>query len=432
MTEIKKINIGLFGVGIVGSGLIEVLRRRCQQVKQIDGFELEITKAVVLDPSKKRKIDTTGIEISSDPDSILDDDSIDIVVELIGGIEVPQAIIQKALNKKKHVVSANKALLATNGEQLIALAEKQKCCLLTEAAVGGGIPILKTLREGFIGNDITSIKAILNGTSNFILTKMAEDGLSYHESLKMASDAGFAEVDPTMDVDGTDAQQKLRVLAAYICNGHFPSGDILYRGITDLTPSDFQFARQKKMTIKLLAKAKKDEKGLILKVEPTLLPLQHPLANIRNEYNAFLIEGDALGTATLSGKGAGSLPTASAVFADIVDICRGGTKIFKSSVLGNNSNYCLHSSRDAQSEYYLRFTVDDEPGMIGAITTALGSHQISVYSTSAELIPNASGIGQVHVLVHHTSENRIEKALEEIRFINGIHKEFKYLPIDGV
>ena len=432
MTEIKKINIGLFGVGIVGSGLIEVLRRRCQQIKQIDGFELEITKAVVLDPFKKRKVDTTGIEISTNPDSILDDDSIDIVVELIGGIDAPKTIIQKAINKKKHVVSANKALLATNGEQLIALAEKQKCCLLTEAAVGGGIPILKTLREGFIGNDITSIKAILNGTSNFILTKMAEDGLSYHESLKMASDAGFAEVDPTMDVDGTDAQQKLRVLAAYICNGHFPSGDILYRGITDLTPSDFQFARQKKMTIKLLAKAKKDEKGLILKVEPTLLPLQHPLANIRNEYNAFLIEGDALGTATLSGKGAGSLPTASAVFADIVDICRGGTKNFKSSVPGNNSNYCVHSSRDAQSEYYLRFTVDDQPGMIGAITTALGSHQISVYSTSAELIPNASGIGQVHVLVHHTSENRIEKALEEIRFINGIHKEFKYLPIDGV
>lgn len=432
MTEIKKIKIGLFGVGTVGSGLVEVVRRRSPQIQQIDGIQLEISKAVVLDPLKKRKVDTTGIEISANPDTILEDDSIDIVVELIGGVDTPNTIIQKALTNKKHVVSANKALLATNGEQLIALAEKQKRCLLTEAAVGGGIPILKTLREGFIGNDITSIKAILNGTSNFILTKMAEDGMSYHESLKLASDAGFAEVDPTMDVDGTDAQQKLRVLAAYICNGHFPSGHILYRGITDLTPSDFQFARQKKMTIKLLAKAKKDENGLILKVEPTLLPFQHPLANVRNENNAFLIEGDSIGTATLSGKGAGSLPTASAVFADIVDICRGGMKTFKSNAPDNNANYCIHSSRDAQSEYYLRFTVDDQPGMIGAITTALGSHQISVYSTSAELIPNTAGIGQVHVLAHHTSENTIEKALEEIRFIKGIHKEFKYLPIDNV
>jgi homoserine dehydrogenase len=432
MTKAKKINIGLFGVGTVGSGLIEVLRRRCLQIKQIDGIDLEITRAVVLDPLKKRKVDTTGIQLSIDSDSILEDDSIDIVVELIGGVESANAIIQKAFDKHKHVVSANKALLAEKGEQLISQAENQNLTFLTEAAVGGGIPILKTLREGFIGNDITSIKAILNGTSNFILTKMAEDGMSYHESLKLASDAGFAEIDPTMDVDGTDAQQKLRILAAYICNGNFPSGDILYRGITDLTPSDFQFARQKNMTIKLLAKAKKDDQGLTLKVEPTLLPLQHPLANIRNEYNAFLIEGDAIGTSTLSGKGAGSLPTASAVFADIIDICRGSAKHFNSDSRNNKTKYCIHSSRDAQSEHYLRFTIDDQPGMIGAITTALGAHKISVYSTSAELIPNTPGIGQVHVLAHDTSENTIEKALQEIRFIKGIHKEFKYLPIDNI
>ena len=262
-----------------------------------------------------------------------------------------------------------------------------------------------------------------------MLTKMGEDGLSYFEALKMAGDAGFAEADPSMDVDGTDAQQKLRILAAHICNGVFPKGDITYRGITDLVPSDFHFAEQRNMTIKLLAKARKNGEGLELKVEPTLIAKHHPLANIRNETNAFLLHGDSIGQSILVGKGAGALPTASAIYADITDICHHRNAVTSSRHSELAVPQLVLPSGNTTSEYYLRFTVDDQPGLIGAIATILGKSHISVSNISAELIPNSPDLGQVHVIVHTTSEKDIVNALNEIKHVEGIHDDYKFLPI---
>lgn len=425
----RKVRLGLFGIGTVGCGLVELIRNRKEKLKRTDGTVLEIVKAVVRDTAKKRRVDTGEIALDSDPDFILNDPEIDIVVEVVGGESPADRFVRSALANGKHVVTANKALLAAQGEALMELARRNRVAILAEASVGSGIPVLKTIRESFVANDIVSVLAIVNGTTNYVLTKMAEEGLSYFEALKMADDAGFTEADPETDVDGTDAQQKLRILAAYICDGVFPQGEITCRGITDLTPSDIDFAERRQMTIKLLAKAKKREQGLELKVEPTLLPKQHPLANVRNEYNAFLLVGDSIGESILVGKGAGALPAASAIYADIMDICHKRQTVASGFRAKNAKPARILPSAGSTSEYYMRFTVDDRPGLIGAIATILGNHDISVSNTSAELIPNSPGLGQVHVMAHATTEQCVFSAIEEIRRVRGIHQDCKFLPV---
>ena len=425
----RKVKLGLFGIGTVGGGVVELIRNRRKKLIRTDGMEIDIVKAVVRETAKKRRVEIGGIQVSEHPDFILQDPEIDIVVEVIGGVSPADRIVKSAFAQKKHVVTANKALLAEQGEALLDMARQNGVGILAEASVGSGIPVLKAIRESFVANDITSILAILNGTTNFVLTKMAEDGLSYYEALKMASDAGFTEADPSTDVDGTDAQQKLRILAAHICDGVFPRGEIACQGITDLTPSDFSFAEQRDMTIKLLAKAKKSGDGIELKVEPTLLPKQHPLANVRNEYNAFLLVGDSIGQSMLVGKGAGALPAASAIYADIMDICHNRQAAMPGYRAQRAAPTRILPSAGTTSEYYLRFTIADRPGLIGAIATLLGDHRISVSNTSAELIPNTPGLGQVHVMVHATTKKSILDAVGEIRKVEGIHSDCKFLPV---
>ena len=425
----RKIKLGIFGIGTVGSGLIELIRKRREKLMQTNGIELDIVKAIVRNTAKKRRVDIGEIRLDTDPEFILNDPEIDIVIEAIGGVSPSDRIVKLAIAQRKHVVTANQALLAQQGEELLNLAQQNKVSILSEASVGSGIPVLKAIRESFVANDITYILAILNGTTNFILTKMAEDRLSYYEALKMAGDAGLTEADPSTDVDGTDAQQKLRILAAHICNGIFPQGEITYRGITDLTPSDIGFAERRGMTIKLLAKARKNGRGIELKVEPTLLPKQHPLANIRNEHNAFLLVGDFIGQSILVGKGSGAFPAASAIYADIMDICHNRYAVTSSHHTQNAKPTKILPSANSTSEYYLRFTIDDQPGLIGAIATILGKHNISVSSTSAELIPNTPNLGQVHVMVHTTTERNILDAVGKIRRVEGIHDDCKFLPV---
>ncbi|GAB4303307.1 MAG: homoserine dehydrogenase [Myxococcota bacterium] len=426
----KKIRLGLFGLGVVGSGLVNIIRRRNGALADYAGIELEVVKAVVRDPTKKRAVDTAGIEISTDHDSILRDGSLDIIVELIGGIEPAGTIIKTALESGKPVVSANKALIAERGTELYALAEKAQKPFYAEASVGGGIPILKTLRESLVANEIKYLTAIINGTTNFILTKMEEDGLSYFEALKLASDLGFAEADPTLDVEGIDARHKLLILASHICGGAYPQGEITCEGITTLTSRDFAFAQKQGLTIKLLAIARrKTEEEIELRVHPTLIPKIHPLASVRNEFNAIYLHGDAVGEITLSGRGAGSLPTASAVYADIVDICT--RKINLGETPKSNLKHLKVSPREKiESEYYIRVTVLDKPGVIGEIASTLGKYNISVSSVAAELIPNVEGIGEVDVVTHKASEKDILKALDEINKLEKTRGDARFIRIE--
>ena len=424
----NKIRLGVFGLGTVGSGLINIIQKRHDRLMSQYGIELEVAKAVVRTPSKKRGCDVSGIQISRDFHDILDDPSIDIVVELIGGTQEAAQIVSSALRADKPVVSANKALIAAQGPELYRLSSEHKTPLYAEASVGGGIPILKTLRESLVANRITSLTAIINGTTNFILTKMEEEGLSYHESLKLAGEMGFAEADPTMDVEGFDAMQKLRILGAHMLGGAFPEGDILCEGISGLVESDFRFARSQGLVIKLLAIARRRSDGMELRVHPTLIPRLHPLASVRNEFNAVYLNGDAVGEVMLSGRGAGSLPTASAVYADIVDICRRTTKAVR--LEDGSQPLRVIDADEIETEYYLRWTVLDKPGVIGEVAGVLGRHGISVSTVSAELVPNVPDLGELEIVVHRTQEKHIRCAMSVIDRLDSIRGKGTFIRIE--
>lgn len=424
----KTIRLGLFGLGTVGSGLINIIEQRKNRLMQSNGIELQIVKAVVRDTRKTRNCNTGGIEISDNINDILSDDSLDLIVELIGGTDKASVIVKESLSRKKPVVSANKALIAEQGVEILKIAQEAKVPFFAEASVGGGIPILKTLRESLVANKITSLSAIINGTTNFILTKMDEEGLSYYEALKIAGDLGFAEADPTFDVEGIDARQKLKILAAHILGGNYPEGDILCEGITSLTEHDFKFARKHGLAIKLLALANRKDNEIELRVHPTLISRLHPLANVRNEFNAVFLNGDAVGEIMLAGRGAGSLPTASAVYADIVDICT-RTSINSTPIENKNRPVTITPAEEIETEYYLSFTIQDQPGVIGEIASILGSHNISVSSVTAELIPNADNLGMVDVIVHRAKENDVRKAITEINALDKSRGEGKFIRI---
>ena len=273
-----------------------------------------------------------------------------------------------------------------------------------------------------------AISAIINGTTNFILTQMEEEGLSYYEALKLAGEKGFAEADPTLDVEGIDAQQKLLIMAAHICGGVFPQGKILCEGITQLSDSDFRFAHKHGMTIKLLALARRRGTDLELRVHPTLISQKHPLASVRNEFNAVLLHGDAVGEIMLAGRGAGGMPTASAVYADIVDICT------RTTILGQPESATeplrILEPEKIESEYYLCFTVEDKPGVIGDVTAILGRHDISVRSVGAELIPNVPELGLLEIILHKSSEAQVRKAVDEINRLPRIIGDGKFIRIE--
>jgi len=425
----KKIRLGLFGLGTVGSGLINIIEKRKAQLLESDGIELEVVKAVVRDTNKTRGCTTEDIEITSNLDDILKDDSLDLIVELIGGTDVASTIVKTALNNQKPVVSANKALIAEQGEELLKLANEAQVPFFAEASVGGGIPILKTLRESLVANEIKSLTAIINGTTNFILTKMEEEGLSYKDALQIASELGFAEADPTFDVEGIDAQQKLRILAAHILGGNYPVGEISCEGITALNAHDFAFAEKHDLSIKLLALAIRKNGEIELRVHPTLISNLHPLASVRNEFNAVFLNGDAVGEVMLSGRGAGSLPTASAVYADIVDIC---TRTSTSSTPKQKTynTVSIVKKENIETEYYLCFTILDQPGVIGEIASILGKNKISVSSVSAELIENSDDLGVVDVIVHKSKESSLIEAIKEVNQLERTRGEGKFIRIE--
>jgi len=425
----KKIRLGLFGLGTVGSGLINIIEKRKAQLLESDGIELEVVKAVVRDTNKTRGCTTEDIEITSNLDDILKDDSLDLIVELIGGTDVASTIVKTALNNQKPVVSANKALIAEQGEELLKLANEAQVPFFAEASVGGGIPILKTLRESLVANEIKSLTAIINGTTNFILTKMEEEGLSYKDALQIASELGFAEADPTFDVEGIDAQQKLRILAAHILGGNYPVGEISCEGITALNAHDFAFAEKHDLSIKLLALAIRKNGEIELRVHPTLISNLHPLASVRNEFNAVFLNGDAVGEVMLSGRGAGSLPTASAVYADIVDIC---TRTSTSSTPKQKTynTVSIVKKENIETEYYLCFTILDQPGVIGEIASILGKNKISVSSVSAELVENSDDLGVVDVIVHKSKESSLIEAIKEVNQLERTRGEGKFIRIE--
>jgi len=402
----RKLKIGLLGCGTVGRGLVELVGRNQGLIQQRSGVELRITQILVRDLNKERPgVDRTLL--TANPDKVLNN-GCDMVVELVGGIQPAKSFIERSLAGGKHVVTANKALLALDGFRLMKAAEAQKVRLGFEGSVCGGIPIIRALRAGLVGNSIQKLSGILNGTCNYILTRMTEDRVDFEEALREAQAKGFAEADPTLDVDGHDAAQKLKILAELAFGAELGPDAVQVEGIRDIAADDVEAAREFGFVIKHVATAEFSDDSVSLNCGPVLLAQSHQLASIRDENNAVLVRGDAVGEMLFSGKGAGSLPSASAVLSDVVDIAchKGGFSV-------SSGGQVDAATRDCRSSFYLRFTVAD-PSAIGPITTILERNRIGVARAAALWARSDSGKHQVRLLTHSSSKHAVEASLRDV------------------
>lgn len=375
-----KIKVGLLGMGNVGTGTYKTLDMNREKIFDSTGLDIEISKVLVNDTSKDRGIKLPSEKLTQNPDDIFLDKNIDIVVELIGGIEPASEFMLKAMENGKHVVTANKAAVAANYDKLINTAYKNKVMLRYEASVGGGIPIINALTTALTSNDFEEILGIVNGTTNYIMTQMTEYGLEYSDVLKVAQEKGFAEADPTADVEGIDVANKLSILMAIVFGIRISPDDIPREGITKISKDDITFANNFGYKIKLLCTARKSDNKLECHVQPAFVPLSHPLASVSNEFNAVFVKGNAVDDLMFYGKGAGPLPTGSAVMGDIIEI---SSSIAKGSAFDSapaKINEKLEYVGEGSNKYYVRLSVTDLPGTLGKISTSFGDAGISVQS----------------------------------------------------
>ncbi len=403
------VNIGIIGVGTVGASVVKILQRNRDIITARAGKEIRILKGVVRDLSKPRDID---IPLTTDPFEVTDDPDIDIVVELMGGVEEAYKIVRRALENKKAVVTANKALLAYHRYDLKELAKDLP--FEFEASVAGGIPIIKALREGLSANHIEAIRGIMNGTCNYILTKMANEGAPFDEVLAEAQRLGYAEADPTFDIEGYDAAHKLLILASIAYGIDAKPEDILIEGITKIDKLDFEFAEEFGYAIKLLTIAKKRDNEVELRVHPTLIPKSEMIAKVDGVMNGVSVIGDVVGETMYYGPGAGGDATASAVISNIIDIARGGKC---SPMLGFKkpleSGMRLAPKESITSKYYLRLVVEDRPGILAKIASIFGQEAISIESMLQK--PAKEGLANLLLSTHTTQEAAIQKALSALQ-----------------
>jgi homoserine dehydrogenase len=408
----------MIGLGTVGIGVAKLLTQRPDHLRSIGVGPLRLKTIVVRDTAKVRGIELGSAQVTTDFDSIVADPQIDVVIEVMGGIEPARSRIAALLKAGKHVVTANKAVLAEHGRELFEIAHQADRAILFEASVAGGIPILAALAETLSVNRIQRISGIVNGTCNYILTAMHERDLPYAEVLKQAQHLGFAEADPTLDVNGSDAAQKLAILARLAFQSRVDWQKIRRTGIDELHSMDIQFAAELGYVIKLLAEGESAGGKLSLQVTPKLLHKSHPLAQIRGEYNAVRVEGDAVGDLLFSGKGAGEMPTASSVVAGVVDLATGrGQQTFKALGLWNADppGPTFEPSAQARSRFYLRFTISDRPGTLARIASILGEHGISIASVIQHETPENEPGQPVPLIImtHEAEDDPVRKSLAE-------------------
>lgn len=415
----KTINIGILGFGIVGTGVATLLIRKKNLLESRIGAKLNLKYVADIDTATDRGIDLGNTRLVNDATIVIEDPDIDIIVETIGGKTFAREFILKSLEKGKHVVTANKALLASYGNDLVKTASQNQVDLAFEASTGGCMPIIKALRESLVANDITSMSAILNGTCNYILTKISKDGSEFETALKKAQELGFAEAEPSLDIEGHDTAHKLAILNSLAHGMEINLDDIHVEGITQITPMDIQFARSFGYTIKLLAISKIHENFVEARVHPTMILNSNPLSHVDKSMNAIVIDADATGKTMLYGHGAGMMPTASAVLSDIADIARNIISNTKRRVpiLGYPENNIkklpVMPIQELVTRYYLRFTVQDHPGVLSKISGILGELNISINSVNQKG-KNSHGSVPVVMITHLAKEENIQKALEAI------------------
>jgi len=412
----KKINVGLIGFGNVGSGAVKILSERKQLLSNKIGLEINIKKICDKDLSSKRNVAFDRSLFTKDAKEVINDPQIDIIVELIGGIHPAKEFITEALKKGKSVVTANKALLAQDGRELLALAQDRGKSIYFEASVGAGIPIIKSLREGLVANKFYSIFGIVNGTSNFILSQMSNEKCSFNDALRQAQARGFAEKDPTLDIDGIDSAHKL-ILLTYLAFGKFVSlENIFVEGISQVSLADINYAAEMGFEIKLLAIAKKDSDELEVRVHPTLIPKTHLLSSVSGIFNAIYVSSDLAGNLMFYGPGAGQLSAASAVVSDLVELTQGiKAGMFRPTlnIVEDKSIKKLRSINEIEARYYLRFVTADKPGVLAKISGILARFGISIASVTQKEKKKAQVVPIV-IIIHEAKEKDIRSALELI------------------
>ena len=422
----KPIRVGLLGIGTVGGGTWEVLNRNAGEIRRRAGRAIRITHVADKDVSRAKKITAGKARIVSDAFSLTREKNIDIIVELIGGYTVAKDLVLDAIRHGKHVVTANKALLATHGNQIFAAAQKKGVMVAFEAAVAGGVPIIKALREGLSANRIEWIAGIINGTSNFILSEMRDKGLAFGQALADAQGRGYAEADPTFDIEGVDAAHKITLMSAIAFGMPVQFDKAHVEGITQLAAQDIKYAEQLGYRIKLLGITRRAAGGIELRVHPALVPAKRLLANVEGAMNAVVVHGDAVGTTLYYGKGAGSEPTASAVIADLVDITRLHTADAAQRVPhlafhpdAMNDHLDVVPMREVVTSYYLRLRVADEAGVLAKVTGLLAEAGISIDAVLQREADDVGGEGSTQtdliILTHECAEARMNEAIARMQ-----------------
>lgn len=429
----QQVHVGILGLGTVGTGVARILLQQKELLKTRSTATFNLRTIAELDWQRDRGLDLTGVKCTTNADELLEDPEINIVVETIGGYEPAFTFIKRALQNRKHVVTANKALIATRGKELFKTAQENGVDLLFEASVGGGIPIIKGLREGLIANRIESIYGILNGTCNYILTRMHQDDLEFAEALKGAQAKGFAEADPTLDISGGDSAHKLTILGSIATSSFIPFEKLYVEGITGISKLDINFAKTLGYTIKLLAIYRAFKDGVDLRVHPTLVSNSHLLSAVSNELNAIFVQGDFVGNTMFYGPGAGERPTASAIACDIVDLSRDlllkeGEK-YCNRTINPNMDVKLIPIDEVSNRFYLRFFTKDMPGVLAKISGVLAHYKISISSMVQLEIHGKDNYVPIVILTHEALEKSMKLALQEISRFEFVKDDYLRLRI---
>ena len=432
----KKVNIALIGAGNVGKGVVDLIKENGRLISERTGIKMILK--TVCDKDKralKRLAKIKGAKATTDYRDVINDKDIDIVLQLIGGINPAKQIMLAAMAKGKHVVTANKALLSTHWQEISDAAAGNKIFLGYEASVGGAIPIIRSIKQSFVTNKLQLVYGILNGTTNFILTMMAEKSYSFNQALKIAQEKGIAEKDPTLDINGGDSAHKLAIIAMLGFGAKIGISDVYKEGIESITPLDIQYAWNWGYVIKLLAVAKKSGKELELRVHPALLPDEHMLSAVKGEDNAVFVNGDFIGDSLLYGKGAGSRPTASSVVSDAIDIAK-VIKLYEGKTVAPCSATCGEKPVKVKSHdklvlpYYLRFSIIDKPGILARISSVLAKNGISIERVSQEVRKEGKSVPLI-ILTHNAKEGNMQKAIREIDKLSAVTEKTVMIRIEG-
>lgn len=430
----KSISLGLIGFGTIGTGVVKLLGDAGELLAKRLGVELRLKKIADTDLNRVRPVSVPSHLLTREPMDIVNDPEIDIVIELIGGFEPARTIVLEALRRKKHVVTANKAILAEHGHELWKIAQEEGCEVGFEASVGGTIPIIKTIKESLVANEIDYLMAIMNGTTNYILSKMTDEGKDFSEALKEAQKLGFAEADPSFDIEGKDTAHKLAIVLSLAYGGSVKTSDFYCEGIEEITLQDIEFARELGYRIKLIALALRRGEKVETRVHPTMIPSDHLLASVGSNYNAFYLIGSASGPIFLFGQGAGMIPTASAVLGDIVDIAR--KMLIRGDIKPANVDNSSLQSRvsilpfaDIRTNYYFRFMAADRAGVLSKISGILGEHNISIASV-IQKGRKKDGAVPIVMITHEARERDVQDALKKIEKLDVVHERVKLIRIE--